>query len=118
MLPLFPTLEHIAHIVVYIGIAFTLFPLQPKRGSERATVFKPTGIVYQLKMKQSRQTYGEVQQRFGTMAFSLRSFEVRVPVESYRAAASATCVLFHHETCVKPHLLIDFVRPQPPWLLW
>ena len=53
------------------------FPSQPKRGSERATVFKPTGIVYQLKMKQARQTYAEVQQRFGSMAFSLRSFEVR-----------------------------------------
>eukprot|EP00730_Choanoeca_flexa_P016988 TRINITY_DN8121_c0_g1_i1.p2 TRINITY_DN8121_c0_g1~~TRINITY_DN8121_c0_g1_i1.p2 ORF type:complete len:212 (+),score=63.33 TRINITY_DN8121_c0_g1_i1:820-1455(+) len=50
-------------------------PLQAKLGSEKATIYKPTGSIYQLKMKQSRQTFAEVQQRFGTMAFHLRSFE-------------------------------------------
>uniref|UniRef100_T1J866 Peptidase M24 domain-containing protein n=1 Tax=Strigamia maritima TaxID=126957 RepID=T1J866_STRMM len=41
----------------------------------RTTVFKKTDTIYQLKMKASRAFYSEIDKRFGTMPFTLRSIE-------------------------------------------
>ncbi|XP_066993347.2 proliferation-associated protein 2G4 [Anabrus simplex] len=42
----------------------------------RVTIYKKTDETYQLKLKASRMFYSEVTHKFGTMPFSLRSFEL------------------------------------------
>eukprot|EP00730_Choanoeca_flexa_P016989 TRINITY_DN8121_c0_g1_i4.p1 TRINITY_DN8121_c0_g1~~TRINITY_DN8121_c0_g1_i4.p1 ORF type:complete len:419 (+),score=134.90 TRINITY_DN8121_c0_g1_i4:73-1257(+) len=69
------TVEFEDHEVYAVDVLVSTGDGKAKLGSEKATIYKPTGSIYQLKMKQSRQTFAEVQQRFGTMAFHLRSFE-------------------------------------------
>ncbi|XP_074599841.1 proliferation-associated protein 2G4 [Brevipalpus obovatus] len=41
----------------------------------KVTVYKKTDDIYQLKMRASRTFFSEVEKKFGTMAFTLRSFE-------------------------------------------
>lgn len=48
---------------------------KPKEGETRTTVYKRKDLIYQLKMKASKNLLSEAEKKYGMMPFSLRNFE-------------------------------------------
>lgn len=49
--------------------------MQARSLGDRTTIFQKTASTYQLKMKTSRSTYGEIVKKSGSFPFTLRTLE-------------------------------------------
>jgi curved DNA binding protein len=68
--------EFDVHEVYAVDVLMTTGEGKGREMDTRTTVYKlKKETIYNLKMKASRQFYSEVDKKFGSMAFSLRSFE-------------------------------------------
>lgn len=63
------------HEVYALDVLVSTGDGKPRPSELRTTVYKKKNIIYQLKMKTSRQFLNEVEKRFALMPFSLRLFE-------------------------------------------
>ncbi|KAL4228794.1 Proliferation-associated protein 2G4 [Mactra antiquata] len=70
--------EFDVHEVYGIDVLISTGEGKGKESDTRTTVFKKKDIVYQLKMKASRQFLSETEKKFGLMPFTLRLFDEEV----------------------------------------
>jgi len=63
------------HEVYALDVLVSTGEGKPKEGDTRTTVYKRKDLIYQLKMKASKNLLSEAEKKYGMMPFSLRNFE-------------------------------------------
>lgn len=67
--------EFLLHEVYALDVLVSTGEGKPKEGETRTTVYKRKDLIYQLKMKASKNLLSEAEKKYGMMPFSLRNFE-------------------------------------------
>lgn len=67
--------EFLLHEVYALDVLVSTGEGKPKEGDSRTTVYKRKDLIYQLKMKASKNLLSEAEKKYGMMPFSLRNFE-------------------------------------------
>lgn len=67
--------EFNVHEVYALDVLVSTGEGKPKEHDTRTTVYKKKDLIYQLKMKTSREFFSVAEKRFGMMPFTLRSFD-------------------------------------------
>lgn len=67
--------EFLVHEVYALDVLVSTGEGKPKEHETRTTVYKKKDLIYQLKMKTSRNFLSEAEKRFGLMPFTLRNFD-------------------------------------------